>query len=460
MFVKTRAALDEKCTGIRKFLVSDWYTVFIFVLSCIFLFTGKEVWGTMVISTIIAITLVLTDDLMPGLQGIVLIACFAIRAKYSLPEFLRTWPLAIPIGICFFSHFFIYPKKLQKTSVFPGILATSIAVTVGGVGIIYWKTYFSPTSIFYMCFLGFGMLLIYMYMCCSLSPDRGYDFESKFCKMMISIIPMLCVCLAFEYFMRRAEFLSSMTVIPFQWRNNASTLLMLAMPFAFYFSVRKFAYSLVGLLAYIAIIFTGSRGGLLFGAAELAICVIAMIIVDRKHRKYYGIAIAVLCVAAIVMRHSIYETLSYTIQRLLDPNENSTRIEQIKRGIIDFKANPINGRGIAYMGNRDVHPSAKHTLCWYHCSLVQVPGSCGTVGILAFGYLVYLRIKCFKNNMSLFSLVLFISYIGLEMMSLVNPGIFVPVPYLFLVTIFFVCMEKCRTSGKEQLIALMKGNNK
>ena len=101
---------------------------------------------------------------------------------------------------------------------------------------------------------------------------------------MVSIIPMLTVCLIQEYLSRLDEFLSVLSVIPFQWRNNASTLLMLAMPFAFYLSAKHFGWFFMGILSYIAIIFAGSRGGMIFGLAELIICIAVMLFIDKRHR--------------------------------------------------------------------------------------------------------------------------------------------------------------------------------
>ena len=56
----------------------------------------------------------------------------------------------------------------------------------------------------------------------------------------------------------------------------------------------------------------------------------------------------------------------------------------------------------------------------------------------------------------MFNITVFISYAGLEMMSLVNPGIFCPLPYLFLITMFFVIVEKCDTGEYQERISIFK----
>ena len=458
-YMMDRGRINRISEKLMPFFLSDYYMLLLVAGACVFVFTGTEVLGTYIISLLSAFTLFLGEDILPALQGIMVMSSFAIRCKYSTGAFLKLWPLGIIVIILFFSHFFLYPVKLKKGGITYGMAATSLAIVLGGAGVIYWKTYFSPTSLFYMCLLGFGMLLIYSYFNGVIRDDRGYDFEERFSKIMLSAVFTVCLSLFAEYFMRREEFLSEMSIIPFQWRNNGATILMLAMPFAFFLSFRKYRYMFAGLLAYAGILFTGSRGGLIFGSVEIAVCFIAAVIMDKKHRKYNLIVIGICCLGVILASRFLMEMLRYTIERFLDPDENSIRIEMFERGIKDFRSSPVVGRGLAYMGNRDVHASAKHTLCWYHCSFIQVPASFGVVGILAYLFLNIQRIKIFVSNLSVFSVIMFISFIGLEMMSLVNPGIFCPFPYLFLVTLYFSIMERCETGNKESLAKLKRGEN-
>ena len=442
---------------LRRFIFSDYYLLFLVMLAALFVIINKGVLGVVIISTLLAFVMVLTDDLLPVLQGIMIIASFAIKLKYSTPDFLKLWPFIFPIAGCFFAHFFIYPPKLRRPAVYWGMMAASVAITIGGIGIINPLTYFSPTSLFYMCMLGFGMVIICSYIAASFEKERDYDFEDKFCKMMLCCVAVITLLLIYEYFTRRNELTDGLSVIPFQWRNNGSTMLMLAMPFAFYYSRRNYAAFLLGIFIYLEILLTGSRGGLLFGAAELGLCCLTMIILDKKHRKINIITVCVCLIAVLVLGKFFEELIRYTIQRMLNPSENSTRIELYKRGINDFKTSPIIGRGIAYMGNRDVHPSAKHALCWYHNSIIQVAASCGAVGIAAFTFLNVQRIRVFIKNISFFAIIMLLSFIGLEMMSLVNPGIFVPVPYLFIISIYFIVMQYQNTGGKESLVKLRRG---
>jgi hypothetical protein len=103
---------------------------------------------------------------------------------------------------------------------------------------------------------------------------------------------------------------------------------------------------------------------------------------------------------------------------------------------------------MGYMGNRDIHPSKKFALCWYHCAPLQIIGSMGVAGVLAFAYQYITRVRIFlRRPATKFRLTLLLSWVGLEMMSLVNPGVFAPIPYLLVVTLFLVFAEKTSSAG-------------
>lgn len=444
---------------IRKFLVSDWFSAILLLGAVVIVFTGTEVVGTLIFALVISTIMALTDDLLPALQALMYTICFAIRCKHSFDDFIQHWYFAPPIVILILSHFFLFRFRPScKGSIFKGILASSAAVTLGGLGIISAKEYFSSTSIFYVLMLGFIMLLFYAYFTEAIKPRDTYEFSERFSKMMVSIIIMLCICLFEEYFSRRAELAGGFDILPFQWRNNGSTLLMLAMPFAFYLSAKKFGYFYVGILAYIAMLVSGSRGGMLFGLVELIICIAVIFIIDKRHRLAIGITVGVICAGLVIVSNQLIDMLSYTLTRLVSMDENSIRLGLISRGIEDFKANPLFGRGLGYMGNNDVHNNAEFTLCWYHCSPIQIIGSFGLFGVAAYGFLIYQRIKTLVKNLTFFNIFIFLSYIGIELMSLVNPGVFVPFPYLFMITMYFTIMENCNSDNdKNFLPLLMKG---
>ena len=68
--------------------------------------------------------------------------------------------------------------------------------------------------------------------------------------------------------------------------------------------------------------------------------------------------------------------------------------------------------------------------------------SFGIVGAVAYAYQVYVRMSVLLRVHSKFNYTIFLSYLGLALMSLVNPGLFSPIPYLLILTMSLVIVEK------------------
>ena len=127
----------------------------------------------------------------------------------------------------------------------------------------------------------------------------------------------------------------------------------------------------------------------------------------------------------------------------------------MERAVEDFKSNPVFGRGIGYMGNRDIHPSKTFSACWYHSSPFQIIGSFGLVGVAAFGWQFVARCKALADRINVYNVAITIAYVGILMMSLVNPGEFAPLPYELLVMMLFALAEQTepkKTLNKRQKI--------
>ena len=67
----------------------------------------------------------------------------------------------------------------------------------------------------------------------------------------------------------------------------------------------------------------------------------------------------------------------------------------------------------------------------------------GLVGVLAYGWMLFSRLKMLwigrkRKRIAVFAL----SYIGIGLMSMTNPGIFCPFPEAGLLTLMFAIVEK------------------
>ena len=81
-------------------------------------------------------------------------------------------------------------------------------------------------------------------------------------------------------------------------------------------------------------------------------------------------------------------------------------------------------------------------MVWYHMMIPQIVGSLGLVGMFCYGKQIVERFAMIFKKRDIYVWVLGLSYIGMFLMSQVNPGEFCPLPYELLVVINFIMVEK------------------
>lgn len=457
---------------IRKFLLSKTFIAIQCLIGavCIIMrdlpcFAHLEKYTLLGVGMIICVcltsfALIFCDDIIATLSPVLVCCCMAIQCYNSFDFFIKfIWLAPVPILSVLF-HFFVYKEKFDPGKTWKGILAVSIAITLGGLGKITAAEYFNGSSVYHTLGLGFGMLLVYFIMNSHYrATSEHYVLRFHFSHIM-TLIGSFCVfMIVYHYAINWSTFISTLTPLDFQWRNNVSTFLMLTMPFAFFLSTRKYPYIFLGILQFVAILFTGSRGGALGAAAELALCLFAVVYTDVRNRKKTLIMIAIAVVTVILLSIKYFE--SFFLPVIFRVESVNIRAGLMSRAIEDFLSNVLFGRGLGYMGNSDVHDPAKFALCWYHSAPFQVIGSFGLLGVFCFTYQFINRMKVVWKRPTHFNITLFISYAGLFLMSLVNPGEFCPLPYGLLATLTFIICDKnniaaelCSDSDKESAVDL------
>ncbi|MBR6531817.1 MAG: O-antigen ligase family protein [Clostridia bacterium] len=438
---------------IRKFVLSKTFMLIQALIAAAFVimrdlpaFAGLDSYtmlgyGIVVIGFITCFNLVICDDIISTLLPFLLATAISIQCYDSFDFFVNfMWLVPIPV-IAFAFHMIVYRKKFEWGKTWTGILAVAVAVTLGGLGKITAPEYFNLSALYHTVALGFGMLIMYLIMNSHYRAKSDYYVLRFHFAFIMTVLGIFCAFMVINhYILFWDRFLEKMSPLNFQWRNNVSTFLMLTMPFSFFLSTKKYPYLFLGFLQYAVILFTGSRGGALGGAAELALCLFAVVYSDKKNRKKTLIMIA--SVVVVILTLFTKPLLEFFVPVIMRIESVDIRAGLMTRAIEDFKSNILFGRGLGYMGNTDVHDPAKFALCWYHSAPFQVIGSFGLLGIICFTYQFYNRMKTIWKRVTHFNITLFISYAGLFLMSLVNPGEFCPLPYGMMATLLFIVCDK------------------
>ena len=122
----------------------------------------------------------------------------------------------------------------------------------------------------------------------------------------------------------------------------------------------------------------------------------------------------------------------------------------------NFRENPLIGTGILVDSIAYGKVNVKGTMTWYHMMTSQIIGSMGLIGIAAYVYQFIDRVELIFTKKNAWSLCLGISYLGIFLMSQVNPGEFCPIPFELLTVLLFIFQEeRLRKKPVQKLKMLM-----
>ena len=431
------------------------YISLLFLLACTIVIQNQEINGVIIFAYIASIMLILSSRLTDAMLPAMLLCVFVTRCYDSADEFIARIPYFIPLIFAIIFHFIKYHKKFRIGRSFIGLCAVTISVTLGGLGTISSEEYFTGAALYHVFGLGLGMLLFYLLVKSSFTEESGREVT----KIMYIVGLFASFCIIRFYIADWQTFLETKQFVKFQSDNNLSTFLMFAMPFPLFYASRRYVDILSTMLFYFCIVISGSRGGLVMGTIEFILILLAFTIYNKSIVNSVINLLTIVALTIFVFKFSseilsflgISEAVSDESNTLIDYIEKikgyilkkgEPRMQLLQRMIGDFKSNPVFGVGIGYTGNENIYNPVKGAMNWYHMWVAQVIGGLGIVGILSYGYQLIERIIIFLKNRNLLNFTFLMSYMGLFLMSQVNPGEFCPMPYAALAVTFFIIIEK------------------
>lgn len=429
--------------GNRLFLNRYTKTLF-FLAACAITATGQEVLGAVLFALCICTALVCCEDTTATTLPFLLLCVFVTKCYDSYDVFIGYLWLAVPVVSSLLFHFLVYRKRFVIGSSFLPMLAVSVAVLVGGIGCLSAEEYFTGGNLYYVVFLGVGMAGAYL-----LLKPRFFGTRKREHLLECLYLTGLFACFViFHYvFQNRAYFLENHTVPPLQASNNLSTLLMFALPCPFLFARKNILHLASAGAMLLAILLSGSRGGMLFGTLQFFLCLAAAAVWDKKRRIFYLCCVGAFVAAVILFGSLVLSVvLGVTPENLISKEE--ARYQMLVRSKDLFFQYPIFGHGLGYRGNVDLYDPKTGAMTWYHMIVPQIVAGLGCVGIFAYGWQFVSRVlslvRAAKKEEALqlgAIMTVGLSYSGILLMSLVNPGLFCPIPYALLAVILMCTVD-------------------
>ena len=448
----------------NKIFLHPAFLAVIFAFACAITIFEWEYIGAVIFVLIISAALFLCEDIFAAALPFLLLCVFVTRCYDSYNVFIKYVWVAVPAVASIIYHFIAYRKKISLGTSVPGIIAVSVALILGGIGFIPAADYFRPGTLYYTLCLGIGMLAAYVLLKPQICAPRKYDVREKFL-MMMYLMGLMAAVVVFAYvaksfaeviethgfnlFKDLDEIIEANDFSRLQAGNNLSTFLMFALPCPFYFAAKKrlkVLHLLSVLTLVLAIVLSGSRGGFIMGLIEFVICLVVFAIVDKKLRWVYIVFCLLLLGVGFFYGEKLYETISSTKTQDIF-NKNEPRVEMLFNLLDVFKEHKIFifGHGIGFTGNTDFYNPVKGAMHWYHMIIPQIVGSMGIVGVLAYLYQFFLRcftlVVGFVRSDKFMTCALGLSYLGVLMMSMLNPGLFCPIPYALLAVLIFALID-------------------
>lgn len=424
----------------RRFCESIWFSLLLFAYAALIVLVKGEVWGVLSFACIISLLLVLCEDITVTTLPFLLACTFVLKCYNSFDTFIVFAPLGVIPIAAFLYHFIKYRKPFKIGKSFFGISAVAVAITAGGALFISPDDYFTGTSLFYIAGLGIGMVGTYLLMRSQFVERDTYSLRERLFAVFF-IAGLFGTFMIGAYYVENFKALWEAGTINIQWSNNLSTLMMFFLPIPFYYALTKNRFFIfVGFLFYLAIVMTGSRGGLIMGGIELALCCLFVSVYDKPLRYVTFLLCAAGLVFLAMNADTILSIFSFSGGSSII-SEKEPRFQSMFRAVEDFLSNPLFGRGLGYTGNIDLYKPVKGAANWYHMMPFQIIGSLGLVGVAAYGYQFFGRVRLIFKKPSPSGLTLGLSYAGILLMSMVNPGEFCPVPYELLAVLLFIFLE-------------------
>ncbi len=342
--------------------------------------------------------------------------------------------------------FFLRRMPFRPSPTFWSLLPVSIAVILGGIGFITFEEY--KSMIYYVIGLGIGLMALCALLSSQYEDDHTYDLTDYYERSMC-LVALFAIFMVLHFYIQNwASFWETKQLLDFQWRNNISTMLMIVIPFVFSRAHKNFLWFFVGLAGAATLVLANSRGGILFGMMEVIACIVVYLICERSWRQeavfvMLGIGAVVGTVFVIkewnALKHVLYRFLFFSNMESL---QEETRYKMIVRAWEQFKDHPIFGQGLGYDGTHDIYAPRKGALYFYHCAPAQIIASLGSIGIIAYLSQCVMQARILLRNRTRITATVAISIISLWGMSMVNPGIFSPVPYAMMIPLHLIVVEK------------------
>lgn len=406
--------------------------------------TGWHVSGAAILVGIAIWFMAMCPDLLAAVCPMIL-AIFPTAPEYeNLSVFLPCLPLLFLFVAATILHFFIWPVQIRLGSSRYGLAMVSVAAILSGCDNLPLGQRTTPLMLYYTLGLGAGMLAVYAAVRSALAEKRRYDVKHRFALIWLTAglgMALVVVSLCWRHL---DGFAALDGAIPeFKCRNFCAAMLLTAFPAAFYLAARRRLYLIAAGVMGVAMVFTGSRSALLFGAVLAVLGCIYLVRFGVFSRR--TMALLLLAAAVFMALFGVQALKTLYDSRIIQGHlvgRSEMRWQLLAHSVKDFLAHPVFGAGLGNTAHSSLTSGVPGSMFFYHNLAAQAAGSMGLLGLAAYGILIGDRARLlFKGRRDPFMMMLAMSYLGMLLLSMTNPGECCPFPNEAMVVTLFAVAE-------------------
>lgn len=403
----------------------------------------EALWGVTILLLITTWMFLFCPDIMAGIASGCVMTLLATEHYAEMSAFLPCVPFLVLAVVALMTHLLIWPMKLRVGRNWRGLLLVSAATAFGGIGALSQTQALQPMALYYSLGLGVMLLFFYMLTRSQMAKVGGEETLQRFGSFFYTM--GLCAAgVIFLAYIESWDPTAAIHVAPnLRWRNFVATVLLTTLPVPFGFALKNKWHLLSVAVLTLALVVTGSRMALLFGVVELALgCYYLMRWGAISKRTMKTILILGAAIVLILGPFIIAVAMGGRAKVENFHGSNITRLQLIARGIGDFLRYPLFGIGLNNPANIDLYNSVEGGIVFYHNLPIQVMGSMGMLGVVAYGVLFHDRVSLLRERKNPWADMLGLCYLGMLLVSMVNPGQFCPFPNAVMITMAFSAVEE------------------
>ena len=406
----------------RKFVQTDLYLILTAVLGFLIWFTQPSISISAGIVFAVANFLLITQKNTNGLFYLFLIMLVSniagsdvklmdFSSLLSDRDLLITLFLIAILIVELLIFLIVRFKKRNRSSLWVGFVLIGISFAISGVrqdGSIYYNNqYVDAAAIGLVVFL----FLFFIF-------TLEHDSKRYICKCLLYLSVYVSCQFFATYIMQSINTPELLFEIrpDLIWGNGnaAALIILLGFPAGAYLYIEKpnFYYFFLTRIAFIGVLVSTSRGGILCGILAVVVTDIYARLQMTNHRKYnlvYFGSAALFLSALVLCFDYVKPFIDFSLNRFFIGDDlngfSSGRIALYKAAIEAFLSSPITGIGTALTVVYDVTP-------WYHSTVFDTLASTGIVGCVMFTIHMFQKYRLlFKNRRDPFVFFVFIGFI-------------------------------------------------